>query len=61
MNKLLILFFILIVFISSLHCQVMNKMQIIGNAQKVTQEIVPRDKIDANLKKAALVAFLTDI
>ncbi len=39
----------------------MNSLSIVGKAMQPAGEIVPGDKLDANLKQAALVSFITDL
>lgn len=52
---------ILILIQGSLFGQKLNELFIVGKAQRITNEIVPGDKKDANLKQAALVSFITDL
>ena len=44
-----------------LHTVELNTLSIVGKATQPAGEIVPGDKLDANLKQAALVSFITDL
>ena len=47
--------------ISILAGQKLNQLSIVGKATRATGEIVPQDKLDANMNQAALVSFITDL
>jgi len=62
-RKYLVLAFILIFHFTFLilNSVEMNSLSIVGKATRPAGEIVPGDKLDANLKQAALVSFITDL
>jgi len=47
--------------ISILAAQELNQLSVVGKATRAAGEIVPHDKLDANMNQAALVSFITDL